>query len=72
MYEIVFFVTGPSVDQKYGIAALNLRDRHCAVVMPFLREYSDAERLADTLREKKVSISALCEAFLAGTLKELI
>lgn len=72
MCEIVYSVTGPSVDRKYGIVALNQRDSHCAVVMPFLQDYSDAKRFADALNKKQVSVSDFCDAFLAGCFEELI
>lgn len=38
MCEIVYSVTGPSVDRKYGIAALDQRDSHCAVVMGYVKK----------------------------------
>ena len=72
MCEIVYSVTGPSVDRKYGIVALDQRDSHCAVVMPFLQDYSDAKRFADALNMKQVSVSDFCDAFLAGHVEELI
>lgn len=72
MCEIVYFVTGPSVDRKYGIAALDQRDSHCAAVMPFWKDYSVAKRFADALNKKQVSVSDFCEGFLAGCLEELI
>ena len=72
MCEIVYFVIGPSVDRKYGIAALDQRDSHCAVVMPLWEDYIDAKRYADAFNRKQVSVSDFCDAFLAGCFEELI
>ena len=72
MNNIVYSVTGPSIDGMYGIAVINQATGKKAVIMPFLTQQSDAERLTEILNEEQQSISEFCHEVLSGNLKETI
>lgn len=71
MSKTVYSVAGPSLDNKYGIAAVNRSENCCAVTMPFLQDRNDAEHLAAVLISKQVGISDFCDAFLEGRLMDI-
>lgn len=72
MSEILYSVAGPSYDGKYGIMAVDQEERHYAAAMPFLSEREDAERLVGYLCAHQISIPSFCEAFIDGSLLEMI
>ena len=63
---------GPSIDRKYGIAAIDQSEKHCAAAAPFLRDPQEAERLVSFLNNKQIPISEFCEAFVTGRIGEII
>ena len=72
MNNVIGSVTGPSIDGMYGIAVINQATGRKAVIIHFLTQQSDAERLTEILNEEQKSISEFCHAVLGGNLKETI
>ena len=72
MSEVGYVVTGPSVDQKYGIAAVCLSERRGAVAAPFLKVYTDAVQCVRVLNERQVSIDDFCTACLDGSVAHFL
>ena len=70
MNDTVYFVTGPSLDGMYGIAAINHLTGDKAAVMHFLAHRSEAELLAEVLNKEQRSISEFCQACINGNLIE--
>ena len=52
MNNTEYFVTGPSLDGMYGIAAIDHRTGDKAVAMHFLAHRAEAELLAELLRKE--------------------
>lgn len=52
-----YFVTGPSLNNEYGIAVMDLATQHSAVTMQFLKRKADADHLVVRLNEEQVSVS---------------
>ena len=71
MSEVSYVATGPSVDHKYGIAAMCLSERRGAVAAPFLKDYKDAIACARVLYGYQVSIDDFCAACLEGSIMQL-
>ena len=65
-----YFVTGPSLDGMYGIAAIDHRTGHKAVAVHFLAHRAEAELLAEFLRKEQRIISEFCQSFLKGSLAD--
>lgn len=72
MHRVVYSIIGPGVDRKYGISAIDPREKHCAAAAPFLRDLREAERLVSYLNERQIPISEFCEAFVTGRLREIV
>ena len=72
MGDILYYVTGSSLDKEFGIAAVDRAARHSAVTMPFIKSRADAERLAEKLNELQEPISGFCEAFSEGILMQIV
>ena len=70
MNNTEYFVTGPSLDGMYGIAAIDHRTGDKAVAMHFLAHRAEAEQLAEDLRKEQRTISDFCQSFLDGSLVE--
>ena len=70
--KLHYFVIGPSLDNEYGIAAIDRITGHNAVTMHFLKEHADAEYLAMRLNEEQLSISVFCKAFSADALMDIL
>ena len=70
--NVIYSVTGPSLDGMYGIAAIDQVTGDIAVTLHFLAFQSDVEQLVEKLNEKKVPISDFCHAFLNGDFMKLI
>lgn len=71
MGNILYFVTGPSLDGAYGIAAIDRMTGETAVVMHFLKHRADAELLAEHLNQTQMPIPGFCHTALSGELLEL-
>ena len=71
MGNIFYFVTGPSLDRAYGIAAIDRMTRERAAVMHFLKHRADAELLTEQLNQAQLPIPEFCHAALLGDLLEL-
>ena len=67
-----YFVTGPSLNNEYGIAVMDLATHRSAVTMQFLKRKADADRLVMRLNEEQVSISVFCKAFSRGVLTDIL
>ena len=67
-----YFVTGPSLDNEYGIAVMDHKTRRSAVTMQFLEKKADADRLVMRLNEEQVPISVFCKAFSSGVLSDIL
>ena len=67
-----YFVTGPSLNNEYGIAVMDLTTHHSAVTMQFLKRKADADHLVVRLNEEQVSISVFCKAFSCGVLTDIL
>jgi len=65
-----YFVTGPSLDCMYGIAAIDHVTGEKAVAMHFLAHQAEAEQLAEALSKEQRTISDFCQSFLDGSLVE--
>ena len=72
MDNIIYSVTGPSIDGMFGIAGSDQTTGENAVAMHFLANRLDAERLVEVLNVEQRRVSDFCNAFLSGDLKELI
>lgn len=70
MNNTEYFVTGPSLDGMYGIAAIDRRTGEKAIAMHFLAHQAAAEQLAEDLSKKQRTISDFCQSFLDGSLVE--
>ena len=70
MNNTEYFVTGPSLDGMYGIAAIDHRTGDKAVAMHFLAHRAEAELLAELLRKEQRTISEFCQSFLRGSLAD--
>ena len=68
MNNTEYFVTGPSLDGMYGIAAIDRRTGHKAVAMHFLAHRAEAELLAKILTDEQRTIPEFCKSFLGGSL----
>ena len=71
MGNILYFVTGPSLDGAYGIAATDRITGERAVVMHFLKHRADAALLTEQLNQAQLPIPEFCHAALFGELMEL-
>ena len=70
MNNTEYFVTGPSLDGMYGIAAIDHRTGDKAVAMHFLAQRAEAELLAEILRKEQRTIPEFCQSFLRGSLAD--
>lgn len=68
MNNTEYFVTGPSPDGMYGIAAIDHRTGDKAVAMHFLAHRAEAELLAELLRKEQRTLPDFCQSFLDGSL----
>ena len=72
MDRFLYSVTGPSLDNEYGIAITDHTTRHNAVTMHFLKRQAEAEYLVMRLNEEQLSISVFCKAFSIGVLMDIL
>lgn len=72
MSSIRYYITGPSIDGKYGIAAVDNAHKHNAVTMYFIKERSTVEYLIHRLNEKQMPIAEFCKVFSIGSLPDII
>ena len=72
MGNVLYYITGPSLQEEYGIAAVDRSAGHNAVTMHFVKNRADAERLVKRLNELQTPISDFCEAFSDGILIQIV
>ncbi len=72
MDNVIYSVTGPSLDGMYGIAAIDQVTGDIAVALHFLAFQSDVEQLVEKLNEEQMPISDFCHVFLNGDFMKLV
>lgn len=72
MDNIIYSVTGPSLDGMYGIAAIDQVTGDKAVALHFLAFRVNVEQLVEELNKEQMPISDFCHTFLNGDLMKLI
>ena len=68
MANILYSVTGPSLDGVYGISGKDHDTGERIVVMHFLESRTDAALLAERITQVQMPIPEFCQAALNGEL----
>ena len=68
MANILYSVTGPSLDGVYGISGKDCNTGERVVAMHFLESRTDAALLAERINQVQMPIPEFCQAALDGGL----